>query len=97
MFRLDFWQLLELLLLPAHGTRRGGCYFCHGSHDHAFDDGLQNHQTRAPQPLQTCWAWIAAKTTAPRFVMCFLWIQILLGWLLATLFVAGVTGIVHKD
>jgi hypothetical protein len=27
----------------------------------------------------------------------FLWIQILLGWVLATLFVAGVSGIVHKE
>jgi hypothetical protein len=35
--------------------------------------------------------------TSPRFVTWFLWFQILLGWLLATLFVAGVTGIVHKD
>ncbi len=35
--------------------------------------------------------------TSARFVTRFLWIQILLGWLLATLFVAGVTGIVHKD
>jgi hypothetical protein len=35
--------------------------------------------------------------TSPRFVRWFLWIQILLGWLLATLFVAGVTGIVRTD
>lgn len=35
--------------------------------------------------------------TSPRFVKWFLWIQILLGWLLATLFVAGVSGIVHKE
>jgi len=34
---------------------------------------------------------------SPHFVRGFLWIQILLGWLLATLFVAGVSGIVHKD
>src|SRR5271165_527795 len=34
--------------------------------------------------------------TSPRFVTWFLWFQILLGWLLATLFVAGVSGIVHK-
>jgi hypothetical protein len=31
------------------------------------------------------------------FVMWFHWIQIMLGWLLATLFVAGVSGIVHKE
>jgi hypothetical protein len=35
--------------------------------------------------------------TSPRFVIWFLWIQILLGWLLATLLVAGVSGIVHKE
>jgi hypothetical protein len=43
------------------------------------------------------WTWLSAKTTTPRFVMWFLWFQILLGWLLATLFVAGVSGIVHKE
>ena len=35
--------------------------------------------------------------TSPRFLRWFLWMQILLGWLLATLFVAGVTGIIRKD
>ena len=35
--------------------------------------------------------------TSPRFVTWFLWFQILLGWLLATLFVAGIAGIVHKE
>jgi hypothetical protein len=33
----------------------------------------------------------------PRFLRWFVWVQILLGWLLATLFLAGVTGIVRKD
>lgn len=32
-----------------------------------------------------------------RLLRWFLWAQILLGWLLATLFIAGVSGIVHKD
>jgi hypothetical protein len=31
----------------------------------------------------------------PAFLQIFVWIQILLGWILATLFVAGVTGLVH--
>jgi hypothetical protein len=31
------------------------------------------------------------------FLRCFLWFQIVLGWVLATLFAAGVTGIVRKD
>jgi len=35
--------------------------------------------------------------TSPRFLRWFLWIQILLGWLLATLFLAGVTGVVRKE
>jgi hypothetical protein len=35
--------------------------------------------------------------TSPRFLRWFLWFQILLGWVLATLFVAGVTGIIRKD
>jgi hypothetical protein len=35
--------------------------------------------------------------TSPGSVLWFLRIQILLGWLLATLFVAGVSGIVHKE
>ena len=35
--------------------------------------------------------------TSPRFLRWFLWVQILLGWLLATLFVAGVTGIIRKE
>ncbi|MGO9273190.1 MAG: hypothetical protein ACLQOO_23630 [Terriglobia bacterium] len=34
--------------------------------------------------------------TSPRFLRWFLWFQILLGWLLATLFIAGVTGIIHQ-
>jgi hypothetical protein len=29
--------------------------------------------------------------------MWFLWFQILLGWLLATLFVAGISGVVRKE
>ena len=59
--------------------------------------GLAAVWGRAPKWLPTLWAWVSAKTTSPRFVMWFLWIQILLGWLLATLFVAGVSGIVHKE
>jgi hypothetical protein len=34
--------------------------------------------------------------TSPRFVRGFIWVQILLGWLFATLFVAGVSGIIKK-
>lgn len=35
--------------------------------------------------------------TSPKFLRWFLWIQILLGWLLATLFLAGVLGIVRSQ
>lgn len=35
--------------------------------------------------------------TSPRFLRWFLWVQILLGWLLATLFLAGVTGLIRKE
>lgn len=35
--------------------------------------------------------------TSPAFLIWFLRVQILLGWLLATLFVAGVTGVVRRD
>jgi hypothetical protein len=35
--------------------------------------------------------------TSPRFLRWFLWIQIILGWLLATLFLAGISGIVRKN
>jgi hypothetical protein len=34
---------------------------------------------------------------SPRFLFGFLRLQILLGWILATLFIAGVTGVVQKD
>lgn len=33
----------------------------------------------------------------PEFLLWFRWSQVLLGWLLATLFVAGVTGVVRKE
>ena len=35
--------------------------------------------------------------TSPRFLRWFLWLQILLGWLLATLLLAGLTGIIRKE
>lgn len=35
--------------------------------------------------------------TSPRFLRRFLWAQILLGWLLATLFLAGISGVIRKD
>jgi hypothetical protein len=35
--------------------------------------------------------------TSPRFLRWFLWAQILLGWLLATLFLAGISGIIKRE
>lgn len=40
---------------------------------------------------------ISSRMVSGRFMRWFIWIQILLGWLLATLFVAGVLGIVQKS
>jgi hypothetical protein len=54
--------------------------------------GLQPHPDREAERSRPS-RWF----TSPRFVRWFLWIHILLGWLLATLFLAGVTGIVRKD
>jgi hypothetical protein len=53
--------------------------------------GIQPHPTRETPPSRFS-RWL----TSPRLLLWFLWIQILLGWLLATLFLAGVTGIVHS-
>ncbi len=43
------------------------------------------------------WARFAHWTLSPVFLRRFLWVQIIVGWILATLFVAGITGIVRKD
>jgi hypothetical protein len=46
------------------------------------------------------WHWPASCTlwiSFAGFLRSFLWAQILLGWILATLFAAGVTGIIRKD
>jgi sRNA-binding regulator protein Hfq len=44
------------------------------------------------------WAsWLLDLSTWPPFLFWFRRLQILFGWILATLFVAGVTGIVHRD
>jgi len=39
----------------------------------------------------------ASLFASPRFLFAFQRLQVLLGWILATLFVAGVTGIVQKN
>jgi hypothetical protein len=54
---------------------------------------------RGHKVLEWCGLRFKANKTpllaGPPFVRWFLWCQILLGWLLATLFAAGVSGIVH--
>ncbi len=47
--------------------------------------------SRAADPLGS------SPFSSPRFLFAFQRLQVLLGWILATLFVAGVTGIVQKD
>jgi hypothetical protein len=54
--------------------------------------GLQSDpdSTKAPSRLSQ-WG------TSPKFLRWFLWVQILVGWLLATLFLAGVSGIARRE
>jgi sRNA-binding regulator protein Hfq len=51
--------------------------------------GQKDHWTPDPNPQGS---WLM-----PGFLRWFRWGQVLLGWLLATLFVAGVTGVVRKE
>ncbi len=55
--------------------------------------------TQPPQPpgANTPDAPKSSLFATPRFLFAFQRLQVLLGWILATLFVAGVTGIVQKD
>jgi hypothetical protein len=54
--------------------------------------GLQTPASAAtPRSRTSRWG------TSPRFLRWFLWAQILLGWLLATLFLAGISGIIKKE
>jgi hypothetical protein len=55
-----------------------------------------NGQNRQP-PCGGRLRAVCRLVTSRRFLLCFLWFQILLGWILATLFAAGVTGILHSD
>jgi hypothetical protein len=51
--------------------------------------GQKDHWTPDPNPQ--------VSRRMPGFLGWFRWVQVLLGWLLATLFVAGVTGVVRKE
>jgi hypothetical protein len=48
------------------------------------------------KPLRSL-GWQLVEVISPDFLRWLLRVQILLGWLLATLFVAGVTGITRRD
>ena len=56
----------------------------------------QTRQATAHQPFGRL-SWLLLRVASPRFLQPFRWTQICLGWLLATLFVGGVTGIVRND
>ena len=51
--------------------------------------GQKDHWTPDPNPR--------GSRPMPGFLRWFRWVQVLLGWLLATLFVVGVTGVVRKE
>ncbi len=55
-----------------------------------------NPQRPACPPLKSV-SGLRCRAVSPGFLRCFRWVQICLGWILATLFVAGVTGIVRKE
>jgi hypothetical protein len=51
---------------------------------------------RASKRKRTSWKRWVPSANARSLLRCFLLLQIVMGWLLATLFLAGVSGIVHK-
>jgi len=51
---------------------------------------------QVPSNLEQKPSRVSRWCTSPKFLRWFLWAQILLGWLLATLFLAGVSGIVRR-
>jgi hypothetical protein len=52
--------------------------------------------TKASRTLKNPLQWAKKLCESPVFLRRFMWVQILLGWLLATFFLAGLTGIVQK-
>jgi hypothetical protein len=54
------------------------------------------NQRAAAQPVGPS-SSLLVRMASPRFLQPFRWIQICLGWILGTLFVSGVTGIVRND
>jgi hypothetical protein len=52
---------------------------------------------RAPEDSDARQSRVSQWCTSPRVIRWFVLIQILLGWLLTTLFLAGITGVIRKD
>ncbi|MGD0737867.1 MAG: hypothetical protein ABR976_22260 [Terracidiphilus sp.] len=50
-----------------------------------------------PAAAQTGASETVSRIASPRFIQIFRWIQICLGWILGTLFVGGVTGVIRND
>lgn len=64
---------------------------------HWLQSALAYVGLQAPGNPRTPRSPVSRWGTSPKFLRWFLWAQILLGWLLATLFLAGVSGIIKKD
>jgi hypothetical protein len=58
--------------------------------------GFHPNQAGATGATPSSAGTAASTGLRPRFLFMFLRLQVLLGWILATLFIAGVTGIVQK-
>jgi hypothetical protein len=63
--------------------------------------GIQDKWTPAPNQRAACWpasavSWLPPAVSQPGAIRVFRWVQICFGWLLGTLFVGGVTGILRK-
>jgi sRNA-binding regulator protein Hfq len=60
------------------------------------DDWVPGPGERVTTP-GTGTSWLVSRIASPRFLQVFRWIQICLGWILGTLFVGGVTGVIRND
>jgi hypothetical protein len=62
--------------------------------------GVQDRWIPKPDPQGATGDWTSqlhVHSTSPSFLRYFRWLQICLGWILATLFVGGVTGVIRRD
>jgi hypothetical protein len=50
------------------------------------------------RPCREVWSCFGRKVTiSGRFLRHYLWLQIMAGWLLSGIFIAGVTGLIRND